>query len=183
MKSSYNNYTIDKPPILDVLSDHGVPIKMRGRRAMACCVFHNEKSASFVIYPDQARYHCYGCGANGDSLDLLAHLSGRPLRDVIRDYATGQSEPKFRKMASRRKAEARQKQEQINEFNRLYRRACILARELERGLQSYEDYAGYPETVHLLAELDGMIEAAAIREIPETVFVGWVRGRLSWLTL
>lgn len=34
------------------------------RLAHVKCPFHNERSASFAIYPDNS-FHCYGCGAHG----------------------------------------------------------------------------------------------------------------------
>ena len=47
-----------------------------GRRQTFRCPIHNEKSGSFVVYPDGG-YHCYGCGANGrNALDFLVDLSG-----------------------------------------------------------------------------------------------------------
>jgi DNA primase len=34
---------------------------------------HEDKTPSFYIYPP-GRYHCYGCGANGDVVDLEFHF-------------------------------------------------------------------------------------------------------------
>ena len=33
---------------------------------------HEDKTASFYIYPPR-RFHCYGCGAHGDAIDLHFH--------------------------------------------------------------------------------------------------------------
>ena len=38
---------------------------------MACCPFHNDKTPSMKL--DQ-RYHCFGCGADGDVIDFAAAL-------------------------------------------------------------------------------------------------------------
>lgn len=35
-----------------------------GRRIHVRCPFHNDKTPSLVIYPDNS-YHCFGCGARG----------------------------------------------------------------------------------------------------------------------
>lgn len=35
-----------------------------GRRLSIRCMFHNEKSPSLVLYPDNS-FHCFGCGKNG----------------------------------------------------------------------------------------------------------------------
>lgn len=39
------------------------------------CPFHQEKSASCKVHNDN-RYHCYGCGADGDVIDLIMKMFG-----------------------------------------------------------------------------------------------------------
>ena len=41
------------------------------------CPFHNEKTASFQIYPDTDKYYCFGCHRNGDVIDFLAEVRHR----------------------------------------------------------------------------------------------------------
>lgn len=41
-----------------------------------CCPFHNDPTPSFTIYPPHAGYHCFGCGAHGDVIDLVVKLQG-----------------------------------------------------------------------------------------------------------
>lgn len=43
------------------------------RSGMACCPFHNDKNPSMKI--DQ-RFHCFGCGADGDVINFTARLFG-----------------------------------------------------------------------------------------------------------
>ena len=45
-------------------------IKVR-RNGMACCPFHDDKNPSMKV--DQ-RFHCFGCGADGDVIDFTARL-------------------------------------------------------------------------------------------------------------
>ncbi|WQV85508.1 DNA primase [Helicobacter pylori] len=42
-----------------------------GANFKACCPFHDEKSASFIISPEKNIYHCFGCGVSGDALKFL----------------------------------------------------------------------------------------------------------------
>jgi len=49
-----------------------VKLKQSGKRLLGLCPFHTEKSPSFYLYPDAERYHCYGCGRNGDVIDYVA---------------------------------------------------------------------------------------------------------------
>ena len=45
-----------------------------GRKIFIRCPFHNERSASMVLYPD-GTYHCYGCSAHGvNAIDFLMGL-------------------------------------------------------------------------------------------------------------
>lgn len=54
----------------DAARNYGVRI---GRGGMACCPFHNDKNPSMKI--DQ-RFHCFGCGADGDVIDFAARFFG-----------------------------------------------------------------------------------------------------------
>ena len=43
------------------------------RNGMACCPFHNDKTPSMKL---DKRFHCFGCGADGDVIDFVAALYG-----------------------------------------------------------------------------------------------------------
>ena len=47
---------------------YGIEVKRNG---MACCPFHEDKNPSMKV--DQ-RFHCFGCGADGDVIDFTAKL-------------------------------------------------------------------------------------------------------------
>lgn len=55
-------YIRDNVSILDVLNMAGISVEDN----KAVCPFHNEKTASFVVYPKTNSYYCYGCGNGGD---------------------------------------------------------------------------------------------------------------------
>ena len=40
------------------------------------CIFHSENTASMKFFSDSGRFYCFGCGASGDSIDLVAQLFG-----------------------------------------------------------------------------------------------------------
>ena len=50
-----------------------------GRNGMACCPFHNDKTPSMKL---DRRYHCFGCGADGDVIDFAAALYGLGKKDA-----------------------------------------------------------------------------------------------------
>lgn len=39
------------------------------------CPFHIEKTPSFTIYRKDNKWHCFGCGAHGDSIHLIQKLN------------------------------------------------------------------------------------------------------------
>ena len=43
-----------------------------GRHGMVCCPFHSDSDPSMKL--NDTYYYCFGCGANGDAIDLTAKL-------------------------------------------------------------------------------------------------------------
>lgn len=57
-------------PILDVVSTC-IEVRKAGKSHSARCPFHHDTNPSLHIYPEQNRYHCYGCGKGGDVIDFV----------------------------------------------------------------------------------------------------------------
>ena len=45
-----------------------------GRGGMACCPFHDDRHPSMKV---DTRFHCFGCGADGDVIDFTARSEER----------------------------------------------------------------------------------------------------------
>lgn len=46
-------------------------------RLIGLCPMHSEKTASFYVYVDRQRWHCFGaCSSGGDVIDLVRRLAG-----------------------------------------------------------------------------------------------------------
>ena len=60
----------DTAEIYDIVSEY-VDLKQRGNNFFGLCPFHNEKTPSFSISPEKEIFHCFGCGAGGNSITFL----------------------------------------------------------------------------------------------------------------
>ncbi len=72
--------------IVEVISPH-VPLKKAGRNFKGLCPFHTEKTPSFIVFPDQGTYHCFGCSAGGDIFTFLMKTQNLEFGDALRMLA------------------------------------------------------------------------------------------------
>ena len=62
-----------------------VPLKRKGNRYWGCCPFHNEKTASFSVVPDDGFFYCFGCHAGGDVFKFLSLIEQiTPFEAILR---------------------------------------------------------------------------------------------------
>ncbi|WP_051538251.1 CHC2 zinc finger domain-containing protein [Butyrivibrio proteoclasticus] len=54
----------------DVVTYYGIIVDSKG---MCRCPFHNDRNPSMKV---DKRYHCFGCGADGDATDFVANYFG-----------------------------------------------------------------------------------------------------------
>ena len=64
-----------------------VALKKAGRTHKGLCPFHDEKTPSFVVYPDQGSYHCFGCGKSGDAFTWLQETEHLDFGEALRQLA------------------------------------------------------------------------------------------------
>ncbi len=72
--------------IVQVIGER-VPLKRAGSAWKACCPFHHEKTPSFHVNPQRQRYHCFGCGEDGDVFKFLVQHDGMTFPDAVRFLA------------------------------------------------------------------------------------------------
>ncbi len=64
-----------------------VALKKAGRTLKGLCPFHDEKTPSFVVYPDQGSYHCFGCGKSGDAFTWMQETEHLDFGEALRHLA------------------------------------------------------------------------------------------------
>lgn len=73
--------------IVDVVGSY-IELKRAGANFKAPCPFHDEKSPSFTVNPARQKYHCFGCGAGGDSISFVMEYEKLNYPEAIEKLAS-----------------------------------------------------------------------------------------------
>src|SRR5215207_10559679 len=76
----------DRLDIVDVIGEK-VQLKKTGRSFKGLCPFHQEKTPSFVVFPDSQHFHCFGCGKSGDLFTFYELAEKVDFREALSDLA------------------------------------------------------------------------------------------------
>lgn len=77
----------DRIDIVDLVREYVPSLKRAGRSYKGLCPFHQEKTPSFVVFPDSQNFHCFGCGKGGDLFTFHMLIEGVEFREALRDLA------------------------------------------------------------------------------------------------
>ena len=73
--------------LAEVVTEHGIELKKRGRTLFGLCPFHEEKTASFGVSREAGLFHCFGCGAGGDVIGFVCRFHQISFREAIERLA------------------------------------------------------------------------------------------------
>src|SRR5712691_6029042 len=86
-----------------------VRLVRQGREHRGLCPFHNEKTPSFYVVEDKGFFHCFGCGAHGDSIGFVMRADNLDFIEAVErlageaGLAVPQQTPQERERATRQK--------------------------------------------------------------------------------
>src|SRR5215211_6571227 len=58
-------------------------LRRAGTRFTGLCPFHDERTPSFSVNPQEKLYHCFGCGAGGDVFKFVEEKEGLAFGDAV----------------------------------------------------------------------------------------------------
>ena len=122
--------------IEDVVSGY-VQLKRRGKNLVGLCPFHNEKTPSFTLYPENGSFYCFGCGAGGEVVSFIRRAENLDFTEAVRFLCdrVGMTMPSDGFDDS-----LAQKRKRIYEMNReaaRFFRECLLGEKGKAALQYY----------------------------------------------
>lgn len=60
-----------------------VSLKRAGSNLKGLCPFHNEKTPSFTVYPQDNSFYCFGCGVGGNAITFIRQIEHLDYPDAI----------------------------------------------------------------------------------------------------
>ncbi|HST68889.1 MAG TPA: DNA primase [Solirubrobacterales bacterium] len=68
--------------IVEVISAH-TDLRRQGARYTGLCPFHDERTPSFSVEPQEKLYHCFGCGVGGDVIKFVEEKDGLNFAEAV----------------------------------------------------------------------------------------------------
>ncbi len=68
---------------IETLIGSYVSLKRAGSNLKGLCPFHSEKTPSFVVYPADNSFYCFGCGIGGDAVTFIKQMEHLDYPDAL----------------------------------------------------------------------------------------------------
>jgi len=69
--------------ILTLLAEYGITPTKKGKGYVINCPFHEEKTPSLSITPENNLWHCFGCGKGGSVIDFVMEMEHLDFREAV----------------------------------------------------------------------------------------------------
>ncbi|MGI6256005.1 MAG: DNA primase [Acutalibacter sp.] len=64
-----------------------VNLRRQGKNLLGLCPFHNEKTPSFCIYPENNSFYCFGCNKGGDVISFVMGVENLDFTEAVKFLA------------------------------------------------------------------------------------------------
>ncbi len=72
--------------VVDIIRGY-LTLQPAGKNFKALCPFHPEKTPSFIVSPDRKSWHCFGCGAGGDTIAFVMRYENMEFPEALKFLA------------------------------------------------------------------------------------------------
>ena len=151
MSQLYNEDFIEKVrfsnDIIDVVSEY-TNLKKSGQSYKGLCPFHDEKTPSFNVSPDQQLYYCFGCGVGGNIFNFIMEVEGLNFSEAVEflaERANIELPQQSNSQARQRKRSQRNKLLKIHKLATQFYNYLLLESELGRQAYNYLVERGFDE--------------------------------------
>ena len=101
--------------VVEVISAY-TELRRSGTRFTGLCPFHDERSPSFSVNPQEKLYHCFGCGVGGDVIKFVEEKEGLAFPDAVEALADRYGVEIEREAEDPRAEELRRKRARLSEL-------------------------------------------------------------------
>jgi DNA primase len=101
--------------VVEVISAH-TDLRRSGARFTGLCPFHDERSPSFSVDPQEKLYHCFGCGVGGDVIKFVEEKEGLSFPEAVEALADRYGVELEREAEDPRAEELRRKRARLSEL-------------------------------------------------------------------
>ncbi len=140
------NLVKERADLVEIVREH-VDLKRSGFRYLGACPFHQEKTPSFTVHPDQQFYHCFGCKASGDVFSFMMEYHHMTFPDALKALAQRYQVELPEKRHSAREQEEQKRRQQMHALNQKaaeHYRACLLQGHGAQKARAYLQRRGIP---------------------------------------
>ncbi|HLU36590.1 MAG TPA: DNA primase, partial [Thermomicrobiales bacterium] len=140
----------DRIDVVDLVQGYVPSLKKAGANFKGLCPFHNEKTPSFIVFPDSQNFHCFGCGKGGDIFTFYMLVENVEFREALKELATRAGVEL--EVGAARPPEEKEKQQRLIEVNELaamwFNHILLNTRHGEAGRKVVEERGISPEMVN-----------------------------------
>lgn len=103
--------------IVDIISEY-VSLRKQGNSYVARCPFHDDKTPSFHVTPENGLFYCFGCGVGGDLFSFVMKIDGLDFPQAVEKLAHRAGVPLVREGVSSAPPKKLEKLKRLREINR-----------------------------------------------------------------